>query len=365
MPIRMWRHTWDITLAVVLVALSFVPGTEHQGVDLGEFGNRQLDTPGILLLLVQALPLVIRRRWPATCLAIIGGGFIAYQLLRYPIAFASLGLIIALYSIGAHQTRRRIVAAVTAAAVYVAFAFALHAAGSPETFVEYVTFTFVLITCWSSGLWMREHTERQRRAEEEIVVTERARIARELHDTVTNHVTAMVVQADAAQYATGDNVTAGLRAISDAGRGALTDLRYLLGALQGYGDLEKQAGTLPDLVARSRAAGQPVELVEHGEPRPMAGPAEVAAYRVVQEALTNALKHAAGKRTVVELHHGDQWLELAVTTAGTTRSGLGRGSGRGLVGMRERVSVVGGDLSAGASPDGGFRVRARIPLGVT
>jgi hypothetical protein len=244
MPMRMWRHTCDITLAIA-----------------------------------QTLPLLVRRRWPATCLAVIGAGFIAYQLLRYPIAFVSLGLIIALYSIGAHQTRRRIAAAATATAVYVAFAFALHAAGSPETFVEYVTF--------SSG------------------------------------------------------------------------------ALHGYGDIEKQAGTLPDLVARSRAAGQPVELVEHGEPRPMAGPAEVAAYRVVHEALTNALKHAAGMRTVVEFHHGDQWLELAATTAGTTRSGLGRGSGRGLVGMRERVSVVGGDLGACASPDNGFRVHARIPLGVT
>jgi signal transduction histidine kinase len=365
MPPRTWRHTWDATLAVALVVLSFVPGAEHQGVDLGEFGNRQLDTAGILLLLGQALPLVVRRRWPATCLAVVGGSFIAFQLLRYPTAFASLALLIALYSVGAHHTRHRITTAVTAAAVYVAFVAALRAAGSPETVAEYVTFSFVLVTCWSFGRWTREHTERRRRAEEEIVVAERARIARELHDTVTNHVTAMVVQADAAQYATGDNVTVGLRAISDAGRDALTDLRYLLGALQGYGDIEKQAGTLPDLVARSRAAGQPVELVEHGEPRPMAGPAEMAAYRVVQEALTNALKHAAGKRTVVELHHGDQWLELAVTTAGTTRTGLGRGSGRGLVGMRERVSVVGGDLSAGASPDGGFRVSARIPLGVT
>jgi signal transduction histidine kinase len=144
----------------------------------------------------------------------------------------------------------------------------------------------------------------------------------------------------------------------------LTDLRYLLGALDGAGQ-ESVTGDLPDLVARSRAAGQPVELVEHGEARPMANAAEVAAYRVVQEALTNALKHAAGSRTVVNVHHGDEWMDLEVSTDKSSRPGLGRGSGRGLVGMRERVNVVGGDLRADSRPDGGFTVWARIPLEIS
>jgi signal transduction histidine kinase len=174
----------------------------------------------------------------------------------------------------------------------------------------------------------------------------------------------MVVQADAAQYVgEAAKVTASLATISDAGRHALTDLRYLLGALRASHDADREpaVGRLADLVARSRAAGQPVELVEDGEPAPLADAAQVAAYRVVQEALTNALKHAAGERTVVHVRHRADRLDLEIISDGATRPGLGRGSGRGLVGLRERVGVVGGDLTAGARPDGGFAVTASIP----
>ncbi|WP_346275515.1 histidine kinase [Pseudonocardia sp.] len=361
----------DTALAVTLVVLSFVPGAAHQGVDLAELPDRPLDASGLLLLLAQSLPLVVRRRWPAVCLTVVCGAFAAFQLLRYPTASASIGLPVALYSAGAHLRGGRIAAPVVAMAAYVAFAVALHAVGSPERFMDYVTFALVLVVCWAAGAWVRARdasvAEQQRRAEDAVVAAERARIARELHDVVTHHVTAMVVQADAAQFLKPDRVTSSLSAISETGRRALTDLRYLLGALDGTGNsvLEPATGELSELVARSRAAGQPVELVEQGRPRLMASATEVAAYRVVQEALTNALKHAAGERTVVRVNHGDEWMDLEVTTDGPSGPGLGRGSGRGLVGLRERVSVVGGDLRAGTGSDGGFTVWARIPVGMS
>ncbi|MCA2221053.1 sensor histidine kinase [Nonomuraea aurantiaca] len=372
-----WSRRADVVLAGMLAGLSFVPGFAHQGVDLADLPDLPLDAVGVLLILAQSLPLVMRRRWPAGCLAVVGGAFMAFQLLRYPTAFAGLGLIVALYSAGAHLRRRSLAVAVAVVAVvaYVGLAVALHESGSPERPLDYTTFLLFLVACWAAGVVVRERSaaeaERVRLAEAAVVAAERARIARELHDVVTHHVTAMVVQADAAQFLAGqpERVATGLAAISETGRHALTDLRYLLGALDGTPDAdgegrEPSVGRLPDLVARTRGAGQPVELVEDGQPRAMEKAAEVAAYRVVQEALTNAVKHTAGERTLVHVRHGEEWMDVEVTTDGPSRPGLGRGGGRGLVGLRERVSVVGGELSAGVRSGGGFTVRARIPMGL-
>jgi signal transduction histidine kinase len=368
-----WGVGWNIALATMLFVLSFVPGVAEHGVDLAVMPHRRpLDALGVVLMLAQVVPLVFRLRWPAACLVVAGGAFAAFQLLGYPAVVASFGLFAALYNAGAHLSRQRIAIPVALAA-YVAIAVADYAAGSPELFIDYVTFGMILAALWFVGAQVRAATaaaaERQRRAEESVVKAERARIARELHDVVTHHVTAMAVQADAAQYLMDqpDKVTTSLSSISETARRALTELRYLLGALDGNAQTGQAptAGTLPDLVAQSQAAGQPVELVEHGEPRPMTSAAEVAAYRVVQEALTNALKHAPGKRTVVTVHHRDDHTDLEVVSERAGRAGLGRGSGRGLVGLRERVSVVGGELRAGRRPDGGFAVSARIPRGLS
>ncbi|TDV44947.1 sensor histidine kinase [Actinophytocola oryzae] len=365
LPARLSSGYGDVALAVLIVLLSFVPGLSDKGTDLAEFPDgRPLDWLGWLLVAAMVVPVALRRRWPATCLAVVCLAFAACQLLRYAPPFAGVAVGVLLFTAGRYLTWKH---AVPAVAAYVSLAVGLRVAGSPATTSDYLTFLMALGVIWGAGAWMRNRVElvarERRRVEEAVVAAERARIARELHDVVTHHVTAMVVQADAAQY-TPDGA-ASLPAISQEGRRALTDLRYLLGALDGNADTVTKPEALPDLVARSRAAGQPVELVEDGEPRPMAGAAETAAYRVVQEALTNALKHAAGERTVVRLHHGDEWLDLEVTTDGPGRPSLGRGSGRGLLGMRERVSVVGGDLRAGARPDGGFSVQARIPLAMS
>ncbi|MFC5744481.1 sensor histidine kinase [Actinomadura rugatobispora] len=204
---------------------------------------------------------------------------------------------------------------------------------------------------------------------------ERARIARELHDVVIHRVTAMVVQADAAQFlvrTAPDRAAEGLAAISGTGRRALAELRSLLGVLEATsvsaagGGRAPALGKVGDLVEQARLSGQPVAWTEHGEPRPRAVDVELAAYRVVQEALTNAIKHATGRPTAVELRHGDEHIEIEVTTEGPSgtapkpRKPLPAG-GRGLNGLRERMRMLDGDLVAGALPGGGFSVRAVIP----
>ncbi|GHE75480.1 hypothetical protein GCM10017786_00200 [Amycolatopsis deserti] len=174
---------------------------------------------------------------------------------------------------------------------------------------------------------------------------------------VTHHVTAMVVQTEAARYLTGspERLDQALSAVTGSGRRAIADLRQLLDVL----DPEpRTAGDLRTLVERTRRAGQPVEFTEDGGPA--TGAAGATAYRVVQEALTNALKYAHGSRTTVHVRHSDR--EITVEDGAGSPGTVG-GSGRGLAGLGERVGVLGGEFTAGGRDDGGFVVRARIPVG--
>ncbi|MEU9453387.1 histidine kinase [Streptomyces sp. NPDC048277] len=233
--------------------------------------------------------------------------------------------------------------------------------------------------------------ERERESAAAAAVTaERDRIARELHDIVSHNVSLMVVQASAAREVLGtmpDEAATALRAVEDAGRGAMTDLRHLLGLLapaqdgtdgtESVGapgpDLTPQPGLdrLGRLVDRISFAGLPVEVRISGEPRPLPQGIDVTAYRIVQEALTNALRHGDGGRAEVTVRYADHALRVEVLNTGpsvltgTAPAAPGRrfgGTGRGLLGLRERVAVHGGDLDARRRLGGGYRVRARIPL---
>ncbi|MFE6364807.1 sensor histidine kinase [Streptomyces sp. NPDC057806] len=239
------------------------------------------------------------------------------------------------------------------------------------------------------------------------VVAERDRIARELHDIVSHNVSLMVVQAGAAREVMGtmpDEAAMALSAVQDAGRGAMTDLRHLLGVLapspngedidgasgteardsdgDGDGDMSEltpQPGLdrLSSLVDRVSFAGLPVEVRMLGEPRPLPRGIELTAYRIVQEALTNALKHGDGGKAEVTVRYADNSLRVEVLSTGPSVLTGGaptrpapaltvplhrQGPGRGLLGLRERVAVYGGDLDARRRLGGGYRVRARIPL---
>ena len=242
--------------------------------------------------------------------------------------------------------------------------------------------------------------EREREAAARTAVdAERARIARELHDIVSHNVSLMIVQAAAARevLATMPGEAAeALAAIEGAGRNTMTELRNLLGLLAppphggtSEDDDAPDAGLAPQpslsrlspLIDRIAFAGLPVDVRISGEPRPLPGGVDVTAYRIVQEALTNALKHGAGGKAEVTIRYSDRALRVEVLNSGpsvltggastpahggghsaSTPARGGDGAGRGLLGLRQRVAVYGGDLDARRRLGGGYRVRARIPV---
>ncbi|MDM8083758.1 histidine kinase [Cellulomonas cellasea] len=388
MDLRRLRDLWqrqsvtlrDLPLALVLALGPLIPSWQSQGTRLGDMPDRPLDALAAVAVALQCLPLAVRRRWPAVCLALVSAGFALDQLRGYH-TVAGSALAVALVSAGAHLDRYRRTTATLATAAYVAMAVGLHRDGSVDRVSDYVTFYVLLALAWGVGAWLRQsriaEAEHRRQVADSTRTAERTRIARELHDVVTHHVTAMVVQAEAARYVTADpeRLDRTLTAVTDTGRSAISDLRRLLDVLNpdhGADPRTPTVGELHGLVELTRQAGQPVEYVEEGSPPETTGVAEVAAYRVVQEALTNALKHAHGSRTIVRVRHGEKEITVEVSTDGSgprarivggSVGGIVGGSGRGLAGLRERVAILGGEFSADAQTGGGFVVQARIPAG--
>jgi signal transduction histidine kinase len=362
----------DSSLALFLAATSLLPAVRNYGTQLGDLPTRPLDAAAALVIALECLPLAVRRRWPAVCLLLVSLGFALDQLLAYHTA-GGTALPIALISSGLHLERHRRVIMALLSAAYVPLAVALDRSGSPEQLDGYVTFFLALVLAWGAGAWLRSaraaEAEARLRVAEATRAAERTRIARELHDVVTHHVTAMVVQAEAARYLTAapERLDAALTAVTDTGRRAISDLRRLLDLLNPDHDSDVRlpsVGELRTLVEQTRRAGQPVEFTEEGEPAESTGSAEFVAYRVVQESLTNALKYAHGSRTEVRVRYGEKEIYVEVGTDGSgSRTGAPGGSGRGLAGLRERVDALGGEFSADRQAGGGFVVRARIPAG--
>ncbi|TML36865.1 MAG: sensor histidine kinase [Actinobacteria bacterium] len=219
----------------------------------------------------------------------------------------------------------------------------------------------------SCGLLEREQELRAHEA----VAEERARIARELHDLVAHNVSVMVVQAGAERHALGDEQAStrdALTSIEQAGRQALAEARRLLGMLRRKGaseDLEPQPSIdqIDLLVEQVARAGLQVKLEVEGEPGPLPAGVDLCAYRVVQEGLTNALKHAGPAQTEVVLRYAPRSFEVEIRDDGRGSSDLsGEGAGHGLIGMRERVTLYGGELKAGPREGGGFEIHAHLPL---
>jgi signal transduction histidine kinase len=215
-----------------------------------------------------------------------------------------------------------------------------------------------------------ERLEREQAAEAaRAVAEEQARIARELHDVIAHNVSVMVVQAAAARDvfdARPERAREALQAIERTGRGALDELRRLLGAVRGEGAAfapQPSLAELDELVRQVGAAGLAVTVTTEGTPRALPAAVELSLYRIVQEALTNTLKHARATRAEVLLHYRDTELELEIRDDGVAAAAAGaNGSGHGLIGMRERLSLLGGTLAAGPRSEGGFTVAARLPL---
>jgi signal transduction histidine kinase len=206
-------------------------------------------------------------------------------------------------------------------------------------------------------------------AAREAVVEERARIARELHDAIAHNVSMMVVQAGAERRLLDDSQESTrdvLETVEGIGRNALTEMRRLVGMLRTDDEtpLAPQPGLddLPTLVGQVREAGLPVELRVEGEPRTLPVGLELSAFRIVQEALTNALKHAGDAHASVVVRYRDDSLELEVVDDGVGGAHEVASGGHGLVGMRERVALYGGRFEAGRRAAGGFTVRVLLPI---
>jgi signal transduction histidine kinase len=379
-----------LPIGLMLFVGSLVPALHSHGTMFGGMPNRPYDALAIVAVALQCLPLAVCRRWPAACLAVVSIGFAIDQLRGYH-SFAGTALAFCVLNAGSRLERRRRATVLAFTVAYLPFVAAFHLLGAGEPAGEFLTFYVALVLVWSVGAWLRTNrageADRRRRVAEDTRAAERTRLARELHDVVTHHVTAMVMQAEAARYLTAtvsdvgsassatvsdvrsassakpDRLDQTLTVITDTGREAIADLRDLLDVLNPDYRAPSSA-RLRTLVERTRQAGQPVEFTEEGTPAE--SPGSPVAYRVVQEALTNALKYDHGSHTAVQVHHGEGEITVEVSTDGSgSRTGAPGGSGRGLAGLRARIDVLGGDFSAGSRTDGGFYVRARIPAGST
>ena len=382
----------DALLAALLAAFSLVALW---------YGNRDCSggcQPGggaaVALVLAQTLPLTWRRRHPLTVSLVTGLATAAYGLAPYPdLAMPiPIGGVVGLYSVAAWGGRRAALGSGAVAAVAVVVTLSL-----PRTDADLVDAAFVALAL--AGAWLlgdrarvqrvlaAELQERAARLEREqadearrAVASERARIARELHDVVAHHVSMMVVQAEAGPVAVERDparAAGAFEAIAATGRQALVEMRRLLGMLRGE---EEQAPSLapqpglaevPSLVEQVGRAGLRVELVVEGTQAPLPAGVDLSAYRIVQEALTNAVKHGGAGRARVLVRYGADDLQLQIRDEGGAAGGNGSavegrpeaGQGRGLLGMRERVNLFGGELHAGPGPAGGFTVEARLPIG--
>jgi signal transduction histidine kinase len=338
----------------------------------------------LVVVTVMGLSFLWRRRHAlltAITMATGAGVLVAWLTSPNDIASTLLIVIFAAYAAGAHLELRPALLGLVLVAGGV---LAVCLVSTPSDIFFPVTFFAVLP--WVVGRVIRNHTqlareltekaEREQHAREDeeqrAAASERARVARELHDVLAHNLSVMVIQAAAARRVLQRNPEAAAAAadlIGRTGREAMTELRYVFGHVRREdGDSLGAApglAQLGHLASRAHRAGLPVELRVEGTPLELQPGADMAAYRVVQEALTNTLKHARGARATVIVRYepGDVVLEVLDNGAGPGSNGAAiDGGGYGLVGMRERVALYGGRLEAGRRPDGGFAVRARLPV---
>jgi signal transduction histidine kinase len=338
--------------------------------------SRTLSSPGrALVLLAMTIAIAWRRRAPGAVLVVeIAGLAILPRDLGPPQAIA---LLIAAFSAALYSDRRALVAALLLAAAVIASARA-GALVVAHWLLPFLLFGLVWLA--ASALRRRElraeasdaRADRLEREREAALRAERARIARELHDVVTHSVSVMVLQTGAARQILSKDEPrsqALLESVESSGRSALAELRHMLGLLSDEGADAPRAPQpgmteIPSLIEHVQQTGSAVELSVEGQPHALSAGVGVAAYRIVQEALTNVLKHADGAPTRVVVRWSNTALELEILDRGPVPDGTVAEpqAGRGIAGMRERARMYGGTLEARPGPYGGYEVRAHIPL---
>jgi signal transduction histidine kinase len=330
-----------------------------------------------------ALPLLTRRRWPLQSFACMAAVAFGQWLADVRIA-GDAALLIGLYSVAVREPRRRTVLAALVLELGAVLATLRWAGGGDQSLKLFIGLSGLTTAAAMVGTSIRQRRlllralhERAARLERErdqqgrlAAAAERARIAREMHDVVAHNVTVMVALADGAAFALGEEperAAAALATAAATGRQALTEMRRLLGVLRDESEADSRApqpgiAQIDELVEQVRAAGLPVTLEVAGRPTQAPEGVQLTAYRVVQEALTNTLKHAGGEAAAhVKLRYAEDRIELEVLDSGAPAAEPG-GHGRGLHGMRERAALYGGQIDAGPRADGGWVVQGSLPL---
>lgn len=341
---------------------------------------------GLALMLVQVLPLLWRRSHPSLVLLLVGGAFGARVLLGFSPGIAGFGLLVAMYSVAAYEVRaRRLIFLVVAGLGFVTGFVVFGVTGNPRSFAITVPSLF-FVAAWLIGDYLRTRRayvaqleeraarlERERDQDRRLAADEeRTRIARELHDVVAHDVSVIAIQAGAARAVQTSKPEAAAQAlglIETTARGTLIELNRLLGVLRGGNgatpDRSPQPGIgqLSGLVEELRAAGLEVDARVEGKAEPLSPALDLSAYRILQEATTNVLKHARARRVDIRVRYSETTLALDIRDDGAGDGGdPASSSGHGLIGMRERVALFGGKLHAGRNRAGGFSVHARLPL---
>jgi signal transduction histidine kinase len=385
LPVSAW--VFDSVLALAAAGIStafFVSEPMARGLPPGTLAL------GYGLVLLHTLPLAARRRFPGAVLALSVASGLAFAAVSLPPFFLGPAILVAVYSVAVYGSRWVALAGLAVAELGLAAVQLTQGRfEEPLAWLVWVQFALIFGAAWLLGLFAHNYRAyaarlEQRTAELEqarealarrAVTEERLRLARELHDVVAHAVSVIAVQSGVGAHVADSRpgeVGKALAAIEATSRAALTELRRLLGVLRQDG--EPQASLTPapglanleGLLAEVAEAGLAVRLRVEGAPSPLPAGVDLSAYRIVQEALTNVVKHAGPARAQVVVGYRDQDVRVEVTDdgQGTVASvSDGRaGTGHGLIGMRERVQVFGGDLDVGPCPDGGFRVAARLPL---
>ncbi|MFI0941252.1 sensor histidine kinase [Streptomyces sp. NPDC021020] len=356
----------------------------------------------IVLGALTAIPLAVRRRWPLSAFtAVLGSSLLFHALTAHSwsdqgvedpsAAFTFISTVLAGYAAALYSPyRRRAIGALATGGVLLLIARHQALPSFSPSFVPFVLLLPLGLAANAVHIWrqrMRAMQAEQAAATQLAVEHERARIARELHDVVTHNVSMMTVQAGAARTVLDKEpelAREALLAVESAGRAAMSELRHIMGLLSmtttspgalaaeepetdgPEAELAPQPGLgqVGALADRVRGTGMPVAFTVTGTPVPLPAGVDLAAYRVAQEALTNAVKHASGASVTVSVAYrpGEVHVEVA-DTGGTPSPAASAGNGRGLLGLRERLAVYGGTLDAGRRISGGYRVRAVIPVG--
>lgn len=339
---------------------------------------------GLLTVLLTG-PLVLRRTYPRTVLAVIALVSFVQCVAGLQLVQGNIAVLMAIYTVTAGYSIRWGIAAALVGVTGAGMAAWRYPSGADDRKYTFVMLGLLVAGVYVLGLHMRtrraylrsveeraERLERERDNEVKVAMAaERARIARELHDVVAHNVSVIVVQADGASYAIDTDVgraRQALETISSTGRLALAEMRRLLGVLReddDAGAFAPQPGVaeLDDLVEQVRASGLAVTYEVDGTPAAMSEGRQLTVFRIVQEALTNTLKHGGPRVSVsVRLRYADDALEIRVADDGRGAAAFDDHRGHGLAGMRERVAVYGGDVRAAPRPGGGFEVVARLPV---